>query len=554
MDSVVADDLAGDVDLPLLVAAYYLDDRLDGRLDDRSDALDKALSIIDDLVARPAWGRREEDGYSHNGDMGAAFSLQALAQAWHMLGDRLGDERRARMLEKLRLQGNIFLDLALINRDYWGGAIAQDHGFRSTLSFATAALCLYGVIPDAATWLAFVLPHLERILDAMPTDGVIPAASHYGTWLYLEPLLRFREVSVALGGEDILDRPVFPKIVSFLETTIRPEDGRMRVVGGGDLKPAIWALPFLNVMASKGAAGADRFARVLRGTRDPHAYKHHQVQLARTERLWDLLTYDPAAMAEPPAGPRRRLAHFEDMGFVHYTDDRTGLTLCLTCGPWAGYNAYPKVRPETDRLSGAPSQGHFVLYMDGEPRLVTPDAGYRLYSFLRSCMLVDGKGQRGDVGYPMSIPSYEHRGSRVVTTRWDPESGDGFVRLDLTPAYPEELDMLFYRRDFIIRGRGELVVRDHVAFGTPRRPSWLFQASRAEGMAMEGGLRCRVGERPCLRIEPRASGVTLEASVQETEVVWSYCSAAGYVPFDHVRYDAVEPALEACVDFVFTRE
>ena len=46
-------------------------------------------------------GNPKEDGYSHNGDMGAAWSLFALAWTWHALAGELGDERRTKLKAKL---------------------------------------------------------------------------------------------------------------------------------------------------------------------------------------------------------------------------------------------------------------------------------------------------------------------------------------------------------------------------------------------------------------------------------------------------------------------
>jgi hypothetical protein len=268
--------------------------------------------------------------------------------------------------------------------------------------------------------------------------------------------------------------------------------------------------------------------------------------------LGGFTAYDPTVTpAEAPAGPRRHLLHFDDSGMVHYRDDASGVVLSLRCGPWLGYNAHQHLTCPCDRLGTAPGEGHFTLFLRGVPLLVTPDPGYRLHSFLCSCLLVDDRGQYGDVGYTMSIPSFPYRGQRIVSVEWDPASGRGRALLDLKPAYPDDMDMAHYTREFLFAPERRIVVRDHVVLGAPRRLAWLFQGSRKTGVSV-AGLRGRFGSDPALFVEPAAGGPALRAAVRETEVVWSYSSAHDFIPFDHVRYDTTEPAASALVQFVFT--
>ena len=103
-----------------------------------------------------------------------------------------------------------------------------------------------------------------------------------------------------------------------------------------------------------------------------------------------------------------------------------------------------------------------------------------------SVLLVDGEGQIGDVGYPMSIPSQAHRGEEIRRVQWGETSGTGLVRLDLGPAYPACLGIVEYYRDFLIRPGRELVVRDHVLLARPRKLSWLFQADERLGLGLNG--------------------------------------------------------------------
>lgn len=108
-----------------------------------------------------------------------------------------------------------------------------------------------------------------------------------------------------------------------------------------------------------------------------------------------------------------------------------------------------------------------------------------------------------------------------------------------------------YTRNFIITGGRRIICRDHVVFNSPYRLSWLFQGKREDGVILEG-LMGRFGKEPGVALAPHPAGFAVKASVRETEVVWSYASANGFKPFDHIRYDANAPLSCAAIDFELT--
>jgi hypothetical protein len=247
-----------------------------------------------------------------------------------------------------------------------------------------------------------------------------------------------------------------------------------------------------------------------------------------------------------------RLAHFNDSGVVHYRNPDTGVVLSLKCGPLVAWSAERQVTCPCDALGGAPGAGHFSLLVDGVPLLMTPDGGYRLKTFLRSVLLVDDEGQFGDIGYPMSIPSWTHRGEAVETARYDVETGRGLVRLDLAPAYAEETGLLRYTRDFVLQPQRRLIVRDRIACDRPRTLSWLFHTREDREPHVEGHV-AHMGTGPSLTIRPSA-GPDLRASLHETQVVWSYSSRNHFIPFQHARYDTTAPVQSAVAQFAIEWE
>ncbi len=513
-------------------------------------ALRMALVAVDTAVALEHWGNQKEDGYSHDGDMGAANYMRALAWAYHSLKDHLGDERRERLLAKLRLQGERFYGLTLLNRDYWGGSVIQDHGWRSQSSFATAAIHLLGVFPEAERWVAYAIPRVQRGIEAMSTDGAIPPSSYCFLFAYIDDLMYFREALLGLTDRDLFIAPQFEKIIGHMVTVVREKELSMITSPYGTV-PAYGANGFLNIMAKTHQDGrAARLQKIALEVPE-FAFTHGtQEQAYYLGTIWGLLTYDPAVAPAASLPPKSPLAVYLDSGMVHYHDPQADVTLSLRCGPWCGHTSYRKAKGPCDRMDMMHGLGHFILALGNQTVLSTPDGGYRLSSSTRSLMLVDGRGPVGDIGYPMSIPSFHYRGEEIERAYWDESTGTGVVRLNLCPAYPDALDMLRYTREFFLHPGQDIVCRDTVLFGSPHTLDWHFHGDRAEGVALVGPSIGEIGRKPLVRIEAKPLDIHIKAGVHETEVVYSYSSA--FKKYSHVRFSATEPVTAATVDFVMT--
>jgi hypothetical protein len=415
-----------------------------------------------------------------------------------------------------------------------------------------AAQHLYGVLPEAGQWLEYLLPRLDRAIAAMPRDGVIPPAVHMSLDFYVEEPTEYRAALLSLTGRDIFDADSFRAIVDFTDASLNERDMVLENVAHGDQSPLTAGSAFLNAMASKCRDGrAARISRLV-AAHTPSWFFHNRQKVNHyCDKLRGFMSYDPSVRPLSPCRPERLLLHFEDSGFVRYADENLGVSLSLRCGPLNGRHAYRHSTCSCDRLGDAPGAGHFVLNLRGKPRLVTPESAYRLHTFLRSCLLVDGKGQKGDVGYPMSIPSVPDYGEEIESAEWDDDSNQGRIRLNLKPAYPDSMGMASYMREFVFTGARKILVRDEVVLDSPHALSWLFQSKREFGIRLDG-LRARFGEEPALVLEPSAFGVDLRAAVCETDVVWAYATPTGGRPFDHVRYDSLGPTASAMAEFALS--
>lgn len=533
-----------------LIAAHHLEGR--------AGALDRAIAIVDHWVSRPAWGREREDVYGHNGDIGGGATMRAMAWAYHSLAMHLGDERRKKLLDKLVYQGDAFLTQTLLMRDYWGGSLLQDHGRQAVADLGTAAMHLWGVTSAAERWVSFAVPRLRRALDAAPPDGVIPGSSYYALFMYTHNFMYYRDALLARTGLDIVDHPSLRNVPSYVAKTLHTGLHAMLIAEAGQA-PLVGGQALMATLAAKFRDGdAARVHGELLKKPAMEFYHGGQMVGYYLGMLFGFFAYQPEIERNVPLSPpqpRRNVVSYVDAGVAHFRDDDSGAVLAVKCAPWLGYHAYRHAGGPCDRMESTVGAGHFVFLLDGEAILCSPDNGYSLRSITRSCLLVDDHGQIGDAGYPMSIPHLAHRGEEIEAVRWNPRDGSGVIRLGLTRCYPHAAGVAHYTRQFVIPSADvnarSIVVRDHVVLGRPRKLSWLFQHKKSTGCTLEGVIAI-LGQSRKLRISPTTSVPSLTASVAHTPVVWSYASASGFKPFEHVRYDTSGAVQEIVVDFVLS--
>lgn len=530
-------------DIPLLVAGE--------RLGWAAGGVQRSLELIDAAVALPYWGKAPDGAYGHNGDMSASLMLRALAWSLHILrADELGQVRRERLLEKLRFQGNRFVEQALLTRDYWGGSLRQDHGWRSIWTFSTAALLMHGMVPDAEHWLGWCLPRMRRSLRAMSRDGIIPPSSHECLFLYLDELAVCRHTLLGVADIDLyeFERESIKKIVPYVLDVFHPDSNTLlQSRPSTETAPIgiIGGLPFFGQMAEwmKDQLSAwflqQQLGKTYEADRDV-AYMSHTV-------FWSFFTAGEGVVsaAKPEPAPRS-LTHYSDDGRVVFRDRAKDLSFYLRCGPNNGAHAYFHASGPCDRVETSAIAGHFTFYVGATPILATAPPGYRIQSNAGSILLIDGQGQIGDGTYPMSIPSWEHPGHFIERVDGGPDSGR--VRMNLRDAYPAETGLLEYVREIIIHPDGRLTCRDSVVLQRPGCLAWLFQFDRAVGASLEkNGPGCIIGSERKFLLGPGATPVDLRVSLHKTNVVHSYSSA--WHEYGHARYESVEPLTSATVDF-----
>ncbi len=511
----------------------------DWRLFGNELARDKALELLDQLVALPGWGRPwgepTEDTYGWDGDLGAVEQMTACIQAYFGLADELDAARRERVLEKMRYQGGRFLTMALLMRDYWGGSVLQDHGWRGLLGFSECALHLLGEIKEAAHWLEYLVPRFRRAIAAMPRDGDLPPSSFSSANLYLAPLAGLRQAWLEVTGEDLYDTaPVAPILSNMGAYTAKEDSGEAFVQCG----------LFFIQMAEKDLGHEALYW--LERSRSTPIQNIRYVSLLQGLCLG--LLHDsgrlPGLIAEPP---ERTVFYFEDAGKVIYREPGGGLHFQVQCGPWLGSHAWAHSDNPCDRMVIEPGPGHFTISAGERNLLVRPESNYALRSKAHNSLLIDGRGQiGGDLDYPMSLPSWKWRGEQISAFRHDPATGEVFCRLDLQPLYPENLGVVHYTREFVI-SRGRLLCRDELVLEKALPLTWLFHGLEENGLERLTPTHFRFGGKLDLRV--LGTPIALESRVCPTPVVFSYINSGK--KFLHAAFESTKPTRTAQVEFEF---
>jgi hypothetical protein len=533
------------LEVPALAYAY--------RMAGKGEALRRLLELIELQVAAPHWGNPAIDGYSHNGDKHASMSLRAMAHAWQMLRDKIDEPLRSRLRAKLQLQGERYLDAALLNRDYWGGSLLQDHGWSPNWSYLSAALMLYGEVPEARDWIAWALPRMRRALAAMPRDGAIPQSQFGSVYLQAHDLSVCRDTFLAMSGEDLYDEAPLHLLSDYLCQTVRTETlGVVAALEARDDVPACGGASLLNAIASKRRDG--RAAWLGRLMLDEIRQRPKWLMLQDpdpADQIWSFFTYDPSVEITPPAPRTHSLIHFADSGLVHFRDFEQDVTFSLRCGPPFGYHANRHARGPCDRLGMTPRWGTFSLYRGLAALIPLVPSGFTMRTALGSCLLIDDRGQREDVGYPMSLPSSPYYGQEIEAVEWDDARQTGMVRLNLAPAYPDELGVSRYHREFLLRpNERALICRDTVALDRPRQLSWLFHTCEDLSPRLNG-MMFQIGhDTACATIQPQLRDKAIKAGIYPTCVVNGNRRDGRH--FVHVRYDLVAATDSAAVDFIIS--
>jgi len=248
--------------------------------------LNACVRTIEALLSLERWG----DGLN----LVTGHYMSGVATAYDWLHDRLPEELRRRMAEKLAEHSERIVEYAAGERIWWHDMFLQNwsHVIVAGLAYATAAL--YGEDDRAQKWIDHADGYFTKVVKALPDDGSYQEGQAYLTYA-LEFMLRYWDLARGLFGRDhfgckwIENVPYF--LVYFSTPNPRPLDNCM--VFGDGLRHFEWHGPvhiLFRIAAEYGDAVLQGFASKLAS---------RGIGLTRMGAWANMLWYDPAVPEKP---------------------------------------------------------------------------------------------------------------------------------------------------------------------------------------------------------------------------------------------------------------
>jgi hypothetical protein len=531
-----------------------------GKIFNNQELIDCCIEIVKYFLKLPAWGNPNKFGYSHNGDMKAALVIKHLSIIYNWLYEDL-TEIREELLTRIEKQLEIFFEQQLLMSQYWGGAVLQDHGYRSTLSIGFAAINMLGHSKSAEKLLSFYVPRILRAIDKQPYDGFIPFSQYHKADLHLTAVRDFRAAFKFASGIDIFEMtPAFKKSPKYILSALDEESlCTMICCTRSDRKEFKSGLSFFYIMAKEYSCEISKYlADVLIKHYRSRDYDLRETPSSKghdTRHVWRIYEYLPLAAMTYEEGlyssvkpELHNLQIFEDGGALQYRNPENRFNAAVICNSnTAAFHAVGTDLSGTDMGISNPSMGAFTVGVNDVMLIQTAESGYRTGSQLGNILLIDSKGQYADNGYPMGVPVNTWKGQRIQKCFKNNDKVTGSARINLAPVYPESFNLLTYTRDFHFYS-DKVIVRDTVITKEKHRFNYFFNTYSRHKIEKTGNqefIFSHNNSSLCFKV----SGCNCNFTEEETDVVWSKYNEQGNEPFKHLDAAIAEETDSFVIEF-----
>ncbi|MEO1481001.1 MAG: DUF4962 domain-containing protein [Myxococcota bacterium] len=459
--------------------------------------LTAAKKWMDAAVSYDVWGYLYN---KPNVDLAAGHLLFGLGWGYDLLFHALTEAERARYRDKLVRQARLMYAHYQLKpgRSF---AYSQNHVYIPNAGLAVAAYALYGEVPEAAEWAKLSRGILERSLDTYSADGYFYESFEY--FVFAVPwLVIWTTAHEHFTGEVLYDRPGFRKMHLYMAHIVLPD--RKHVFDFGDAYFGTLTRREETEDFSRTHPGGKLHSNynLLHATagwfEDSQAQGVAEFFANQGQVTWyefmSLLWYAPEVAAEPieslPA-----FHHFEDHGVVFYRTDWTAnaTAIAVKCGPPEGYATVERIKrfPDWHLSSGHahPDANSFIVFADG--KYLTGDSGYSGVprTDQHNTLLVNGQGQRFTPEGHNAFKGADYAALARATLTVKSLDADGFELVgDATAAYPADVGLTRFIREFAYRRGGALTITDTLEAAEPAEFTVLVH-SDAEIQARERELQ-----------------------------------------------------------------
>ena len=427
----------------------------------------------------PTWGIGSMEGM----DLAAGHVMAGVGLAYDWLYHDLSPEERQRIRELVTPRAEKLARAGYEKRPFWHSAYMQNHLWVSLGGMCTIAFAMADEVPEAASWICFAHGKFVRTLELLGDDG----ASHegYGYWEYgAEYIMRYLEMADTCLGIDLYfdshsrPHPWLSRNAAYALHLSLPRamwTRRRSVVDLADCPRNHWYGPshLLRNLArrypeSPWRGMAQWLAAEIQGAGIDATSSGHYLNFAWCDG--SIPTRSPQDAGLPLHH------HFPDLGIVSARTSWAGdaTLLVLKCGPPLGHR-----HADGGKAYGAghvhPDAGHFLLAAGGET--LFRDSGYTHLKLAgnHSTLLVDGRGQKGEGQKWFDYRPWlkDRRAPRISRCEFTP--GRDVIQCDAAPAYPLDVGLKRFDRQFDFVHPDKLVIRDAIETESPADLEWRFQ-------------------------------------------------------------------------------
>lgn len=411
-------------------------------------AIDRALQTCD----REVWGYHnvpEVMGWNNDRDAGMRLFEVAIVYDW--LHDRLSEQQRQRLRERLSYFAAIVARITRIQFGYWYTRSHEAHGHGVWFGLVCASIALLDDDANASEWLAWSHGNICDAMAYTPQDGIVEWSIFNIQWLVMAVLGLERYRGGRLKADDASLR-------NFARNIMHHDQSAALGLGRHSVLPLL----LLAIASSRG---------------DQRAQADGIAQISRAHDQWfhplTLLAYDPTLQPATPTVPSLA-ARSENGQFVCRTSD-ADVQFIFRCGTPLTRRHHEQMTWNAQAWYKPLHAGSFMWTLGGREIVPAIIKGYRPLTRHANIMTIDGAGHPQDarpiggrtpLDQTPRIHSFHHTGDLT------------YCSTDMSASYTAACDVQKLRRQWVfLHASGVLVIHDLVEMRQPHLPAWNLHAN-----------------------------------------------------------------------------
>lgn len=450
----------------------------------------------------PIWG------YIYNKpnvDLPPAHLLYAVAFAYDVLFDKLTNQEKSVIKEKLIKQGRLMYDYFKYksNKRY---TYSQNHTWIPMAGLAIASYVLMDEFEEAKQWAMLSRAVFDRTMLTFGTDGFFYESFHYFGFAF-RWMIRYFDVHKQVTGEDlyIQMKPKFERMKYFAMHSILPDRENIfdfADVGDGSLNRN-------GISKRENLYGEyDILYRLANVYQDSEAqavadFIHKDTTFETREPMWAFINHDENLKPAPISQiPLQVYFNDNDTVFGRSSWEKDATAFAFRCSPPEGHHAarLAKNIPDWRQNTGHahPDANSFIIFANG--KYLTGDTGYLGIKNTddHNTILINGRGQEKDGLYEMFKEVANERLDKVRIAETFGNERFFYARGEAASGYYEDLGVQKFDRHFLYIAPSYFIVWDELETEKASEFSFLLNADKE--ININGNQADLVNEDAALRV------------------------------------------------------